>query len=51
MTENFDNNVVNDVTTKKKYVKPEIEAIDLDKQPMLLAQSAGFTGIRRDIDE
>jgi len=36
----IDNKVVNDVTTKKKYVKPEIEAIDLDAQPQLLAQSA-----------
>lgn len=47
----FDNTVVNDVTTKKKYVKPEIEAINLDEQPRLLAQSAGFNSIRRDIDE
>jgi hypothetical protein len=51
MKEMIDNKVVNDVTTKKKYVKPEIEAIDLDAQPMLLAQSAGFMGIDRDIDE
>jgi len=51
MTENFESKVVNDVTTKKKYVKPEIEVIDLDAQPMLLAQSAGFMGIDRDIDE
>ena len=35
----IDNKVVNDVTTKKKYVKPEIEAIDLDAQPRLLAGS------------
>ena len=48
MTENFDNKVVNDVTTKKKYVKPEIEAIDLDEHAPLLSASpygAGFRGI------
>ena len=36
----FDNTVVNDVTTKKKYVKPEIEAIDLDAHAPLLAGSS-----------
>ena len=41
MKENFDNTVANGVATKrKKYVSPEIEVIDLDAQPMLLAQSA-----------
>ncbi|MBR2104411.1 MAG: hypothetical protein IJ933_03910 [Bacteroidales bacterium] len=55
MTENFESKVVNDVTTKKKYVKPEIEAIDLDEHAPLLSASpygAGFRGIGRDdIDE
>ncbi|MBQ2097604.1 MAG: hypothetical protein II480_05475 [Bacteroidales bacterium] len=40
MTENFENNVANGVATKKKYVSPEIEVINLDAQPQLLAQSA-----------
>lgn len=36
---------------KKQYVKPQIEVIDLDEQPKLLAQS--FTGSARfnDIEE
>ena len=41
MTENFEENVANDVATKrKKYVSPEIEVIDLDEQPKLLSASA-----------
>lgn len=40
MTENFENNVANGVATKKKYVSPEIEVINFDAQPQLLAQSA-----------
>ena len=35
----IDNKVVNDVTTKKKYVKPEIEVFDIDSQTPLLAAS------------
>ena len=38
-------------TAKKPYEKPEIEAIDLDAQPQLLAQSAGFNSIEREYDE
>lgn len=38
----IDNKVANGVATKrKKYVSPEIEVIDLDEQPKLLAGSAG----------
>jgi len=54
MTENFEENVANGVATKrKKYVSPEIEAIDLDEQPRLLAGSTGakFYDIERDIDD
>jgi len=40
MKQSFDENVANGVATKKKYVSPEIEVIDLDAQPQLLAQSA-----------
>ena len=40
MKQSFDENVANGVATKKKYVSPEIEVINLDAQPMLLAQSA-----------
>ncbi|MBO7464058.1 MAG: hypothetical protein J6T96_15840 [Bacteroidales bacterium] len=42
--------VVNDVTTKKKYVSPEMEVIYLDEEPRLLSASnygAGFQGIGR----
>ena len=35
----IDNKVANGVATKKKYVSPEIEVIDLDEQPRLLAGS------------
>lgn len=41
MVENFENKVVNGMATRKKYVSPEIEVIDLDEQPKLLAGSAG----------
>ena len=54
MTENFEENVANDVATKrKKYVSPEIEVIDFDEQPRLLAGSYGakFSDIERDVDE
>ena len=52
MKQSFEENVANDVATKrKKYVSPEIEVIDLDEQPMLLAQSAGFNSIDRTIDD
>lgn len=37
--------VVNDVATKKKYVSPEIEVVNLDEQPKLLAGS-GFSASR-----
>jgi len=41
MKEHFDNVVALDVATeRKKYVSPEIEVINLDSQPQLLAQSA-----------
>ena len=33
------NSVVKDVTTKKKYVKPDFEVIDLEDTPKLLAAS------------
>ena len=44
--------VVNDVTTKKKYVKPEIEAIVLDEQPKLLVDSPAYSinPLHREID-
>jgi hypothetical protein len=45
MTENFETKVANGVATKKKYVSPEIEVIDLDAQPKLLAGSAGTRGL------
>ncbi len=45
MTENFENNVANGVATKKKYVSPEIEVINLDEQPKLLSASVGTRGL------
>jgi hypothetical protein len=42
MTENFEENVANGVATspkKRKYVSPEIEVINIDEQPRLLADS------------
>ena len=38
------NSVVKDVTTKKKYVKPDFEVIDLEDTPKLLAASGPNTG-------
>ena len=35
----LNNAVVKDVTTKKKYVKPDFEVIDLEDTPKLLAAS------------
>ncbi len=37
------NPVVQDVTTKKKYVKPDFEVIDLEDTPKLLAASGAKT--------
>ena len=42
MERRIENYVVNGATTKKKYVSPEIEVINLDEQPKLLAGS--YTG-------
>ena len=39
MERRIENNVVNGATTKKKYVSPEIEVINLDEQPKLLSAS------------
>ena len=38
------NSVVKDVTTKKKYVKPDFEVINLEDTPKLLAASGPNTG-------
>jgi len=48
MERRIENNVVNGATTKKKYVSPEIEVINLDEQPKLLYVSgtAGWGGAR-----
>ena len=43
MKEYFDNKVVNDAATKKKYVSPEIVVVNLDEQPKLLSASTGVT--------
>ena len=40
MERRIENNVVNGATTKKKYVSPEIEVVNLDEQPKLLSASA-----------
>lgn len=52
MKEHFDIKVANDVATRRKYVSPEIEVINLDEQPKLLAQSltggASFSGIEEE---
>ena len=40
MKQRFEIEVVNGATTKKKYVSPEIEVINLDEQPKLLSASA-----------
>lgn len=39
MRKKIDTPIVNDVTTKKKYVSPEIEVINLDETPILLSGS------------
>ena len=39
MNKKIDTSIVNDVTTKKKYVSPEIEVINLDETPILLSGS------------
>lgn len=41
MKEHFDNSVANGVATKKKYVSPEIEVVNLEEQPKLLSSSTG----------
>ena len=41
MKDRFNNEVANDVATKKKYVSPEIEVVNLDEQPKLLYVSGG----------
>jgi hypothetical protein len=49
MKQNFEIEVANDVATfgeKKKYVSPEIEVVNLDAQPQLLASSVGTQGLR-----
>jgi len=38
------NSVVKDVTTKKKYVKPDFEVINLEDTPKLLAASGPVNG-------
>ena len=44
MKQRFEGNVANGVATeRKKYVSPEIEVIDLDAQPQLLAGSSTFS--------
>ena len=42
--EKIQNAVVKDVTTKKKYVKPDFEVINLEDTPKLLAASGQNTG-------
>jgi hypothetical protein len=53
MTERFDISVANDAATRRKYVSPEIEVINLDEQPKLLSAStysgsASFQGIEEE---
>jgi len=55
MIQRFESKVANDVATfgeKKKYVRPEIEVVNLDEQPKLLSASgpygASFQGIEDD---
>ena len=40
MKEQINNSVVQDVTTKKKYVKPDFEVIELNMEAPLLTGSA-----------
>jgi len=53
MKKMIDDKVVNDVTTKKKYVKPEIETIVLGEQPRLLVDSPAYSinPLHREIDD
>ncbi|MBO4772868.1 MAG: hypothetical protein J5595_10065 [Bacteroidales bacterium] len=51
MTENFENKVVNGVATRKKYVKPEIEVIELEQRPVLLGASGKYNATFQSIDE
>ena len=46
MKEQIKNEVVSDVTTKKKYVKPDFEVIELNMEAPLLSASGplGATG-------
>lgn len=48
MNKRIENEVANGVATRKKYVSPEIEVINLDEQPKLLYVSgtAGWGGAR-----
>jgi len=41
MKEQINNSVVKDVTTKKKYVKPDFEVIELNMEAPLLSASGG----------
>ena len=41
MTEKFEISVANEVATRRKYVSPEIEVVNLDEQPKLLSASTG----------
>ena len=52
MERRIENNVVNGATTKKKYVSPEIEVVNLDEQPKLLSASpnGGPFGLRGNSD-
>lgn len=52
MKQRFENNAVNGATTKKKYVSPEIEVVNLDEQPKLLSASpnGGPFGLSRNSD-
>ena len=43
MKEQINNSVVKDVTTKKKYVKPDFEVIELKMEaPLLMGSATGF---------
>ena len=44
MKEQINNSVVIDVTTKKKYVKPDFEVIELNIEAPLLSASANAAG-------
>jgi len=44
MKEQIINSVVIDVTTKKKYVKPDFEVIELNMEAPLLSASANAAG-------